>query len=63
MIITQEYINKLLNLPKDFIITRWLLEISESGEVQYDMHGIKGKYIHSDKQPRTKIIKDESELN
>ena len=56
MIITQEYINKLLNLPKDFIITRWLLEIGENEQVQYDMHGIQGEYIHDDTQPRTKII-------
>jgi len=63
MIITQEYINKLLNLPKDFIITRLLLEIGEQGEVQYDIHGIEGKYIQDDKTPRTKIIKDESDLN
>lgn len=59
MIITQEYINELLNLPKDFLITRWLLEITEDGEVVYDMHGIRGKYIKNDKQPRTKILKKE----
>ncbi len=62
MLISQEYINELLKLPKDFLITRWLLEVSEDGTIQYDMHGIRGQYIHSDKQPRTKIIKDKNEL-
>lgn len=59
MIISQEYVNELLNLPKDFLITRWLLEVSEDGTVQYDLHGIRGKYIQDDHQPRTKIIKKE----
>ena len=59
MLIDQEYINELLKLPKDFIITRWLLEIGEHGEVRYDLHGIRGKYVQDDKQPRTKIIKKE----
>lgn len=59
MIISQEYINELLNLPKDFLITRWLLEIDENGKVQYDMHGIRGQYVQDDKQPRTKLIKKE----
>lgn len=61
MIITQEYINKLLGLPENFLITRWLLEMSEDGKVQYDLHGIQGKYIHDDHQPRTKIIEKEIE--
>jgi len=59
MIITQEYINKLLGLPENFLITRWLLEINEDGKVQYDMHGIRGKYVQDDKMPRTKIIEKE----
>jgi len=59
MIISQEYINELLKLPKDFLITRWLLEIDENGQVQYDLHGIRGKYIQDDKMPRTKIIRKE----
>jgi len=59
MIITQKYMNELLKLPEDFIITRFLLEIGEQGEVIYDIHGIQGKYIHDDKQPRTKIIDKE----
>ena len=62
MLISQEYINKLLGLPENFLITRWLLEIDEDGKVQYDLHGVRGKYIHDDKTPRTKIIKNESEL-
>lgn len=59
MIISQEYLNKLLNLPEDFLITRWMLEIDENSKVQYHMHGIQGQYIHDDKQPRTKIIEKE----
>lgn len=59
MIITQKYLNELLKLPEDFIITRLLLEIGEQGEVQYDIHGIQGKYVHDDHQPRTKIIDKE----
>ena len=57
MIIEQEHLNELLKLPKDFLITRWLLEIDEEGKVVYDMHGIEGKYVQDDDQPRTKIIK------
>lgn len=63
MQISQEKINKLLGLPQDFIITRWLIELDEFNKVIYDMHGIQGKYIQDDKTPRTKIIEDESELN
>jgi len=58
MIVTQQYLNELLKLPKDFVITRLLLEIGEEGQVQYDIHGIEGKYIQDDKQPRTKIIEE-----
>jgi len=61
MIISQEYINKLLGLPADFLITRWLLEISEDDKVQYDLHGIRGTYVQDDKQPRTKIIEKKIE--
>lgn len=59
MIIEQEYLNKLLGLPENFLITRWLLEIGEDGKVIYDMHGIQGEYVQDDKLPRTKIIKKE----
>ena len=58
MIITREKLNKLLNLPDKFIITRWLLEIGENGEVQYDMHGIRGDYVEDDKLPRTQVIEN-----
>ncbi len=62
MIISQEYINKLLKLPDNFLITRWLLEVDENGKVQYHLHGIRGEYIHDDKTPRTKIIKNTKRL-
>jgi len=56
LIISREYINKLLGLPDKFIITRWLIELDENGKVQYDLHGIEGEYVEDDTMPRTKII-------
>lgn len=59
LIISQEYINELLGLPENFLITRWLLEIDENGKVCYDLHGICGEFYEDDKMPRTKIIEKE----